>query len=110
MTSLFGEVVDQSVKAVDMSVRGTNRVVEEDAGQSVAGMTLSLGSDPLVKARIVQLYQEAAVSVWTRRTNAKRMSIRLGHYNDRDSLSVSVEKDAKLVLEVAAERMISHHG
>lgn len=85
-------------------MHGGNRVLQEDVEQSVGDRIESPGYDPFVKARFLQLLQEATVFVWMCSTPCEEKSRRLGHNKEYETLLVSAEEGVERFLEATAER------
>lgn len=82
----------------------TIRIVQEDMEKSVAGRMVPSGSDPIVPAGVLQLSQEAAVSVCMRSADSQLVSRELRRNKERKLLLVNEEEGMERVLEVTAER------
>lgn len=94
-----------AVERVDLPViRGATRVLHEDVGQSVNGMTEFSGSALFVPAGFVQLLQEAPVSVPVYNRACERLSRWIRQHNETNRISVRADDVAERALAVTAEK------
>lgn len=96
--------MDVAVKEVEVEVQGASSFLEKDVGQPGTGSMKSSGSCVFVQGGVLQLLLESAVCVRMCSTDSQRLSKRLGHYNERSSLSVSEEESEERISEVTVER------